>query len=144
MKLKQQLFIKYFLTLSFLLCGYIVAMSQSPYWQQQVNFDIKVSLQDETNSLDAFETITYYNNSPDTLRFIWFHLWQNAYKNDRTAFTDQQLENGSTTFYFSNYESKGYINRLDFKMNGSTCITQDHPQHQDIIKVILPFGIAPK
>ncbi len=55
---------------------------------------------------------------PIRLHFIWFHLWPNAYKNDKTAFSDQLLENGNTKFYFSAKEQKGYINRMDFKVDG--------------------------
>ncbi|MEI9944395.1 MAG: hypothetical protein WDN26_09275 [Chitinophagaceae bacterium] len=117
---------------------------QVNYWQQQVNFTIDVSLNDKENTLDGFEKIEYINNSPDTLHFIWFHIWPNAYKNDKTAFSDQLLENGSTKFYFSNKEDKGYINRLDFKIDGATAEIQDHPQHIDIIKVMLPGPLAPK
>ena len=104
-----------------------------PYWQQQVNYKIDVTLNDVDNTLDGFVKMDYYNNSPDTLRFIWIHLWPNAFKNDRTAFTDQTLENGSTAFYFSNADKRGYINRLDFKVNGEVAKTEDHPQHQEII-----------
>lgn len=115
----------------------------SQYWQQEVNYTIDVSLNDKEHTLDGFEKIVYTNNSPDTLHFIWFHLWPNAYKNDRTAFTDQQLENGDTRFYFSSKEDKGYINRLEFKVNNQTAQTADHPQHIDILKVILPAPLAP-
>ncbi|HEY2722599.1 MAG TPA: M1 family metallopeptidase, partial [Chitinophagaceae bacterium] len=73
-----------------------------------------------------------------TLNFIWFHLWPNAYKNDKTAFTDQTLINGDTRFYFSDKDQRGYINRLDFKVDNITCVTEDHPLYIDIIKVILP------
>ena len=114
------------------------------YWQQQVNYKIDVTLNDVDNSLDGFVKMDYYNNSPDTLYFIWFHLWPNAFKNDKTAFTDQDLENGSTDFYFSNADKRGYINRLDFKVNGEVAKTQDHPQHQDIIKLLLPKPLSPK
>ena len=61
----------------------------SQYWQQQVNYTIAVSLNDKEHSLEGFEKIVYTNNSPDTLYFIWFHLWPNAYKNDKTAFSEQ-------------------------------------------------------
>ncbi len=115
----------------------------SQYWQQQVKYTIDVTLNDKDHSLDGFETIEYINNSPDTLRFIWFHLWPNAYKNDKTAFSDQLLENGNTKFYFSDKEEKGYINRLDFKVNSVTAATEDHPQHIDIIKLLLPTPLAP-
>ncbi len=113
------------------------------YWQQQVNYKIDVTLNDADNTLDGFVKMDYHNNSPDTLYFIWIHLWPNAFKNDKTAFTDQDLENGSTDFYFSNADKRGYINRLDFKVNGEVAKTTDHPQHQDIIKLILPKPVAP-
>ncbi|HNP53451.1 MAG TPA: M1 family metallopeptidase, partial [Ferruginibacter sp.] len=71
------------------------------------------------------------------------HLWPNAYKNDRTAFSDQLLENGNTKFYFSGEDKKGYINRLDFKADQQALATEDHPQHQDIIKLILKTPLAP-
>ena len=115
----------------------------SQYWQQQVNYRIDVSLNDKDHALDGFERIEYFNNSPDTLKFIWFHLWPNAYKNDKTAFTDQSLENGSTKFYFSKKEDRGYINRLEFRVNDQTAATEDHPQHIDIIKLVLPSRLSP-
>ncbi len=123
---------------------YTMAAAQKPYWQQQVNYNITVSLNDKEHTLDGNETMEYFNNSDDTLHFIWIHLWMNAFKNDRTAFTEQQLENGSTDFYFSEEEDKGYINRLAFKVNGTIAIKEDHPKHQDIIKIILPSPLAPK
>jgi len=115
----------------------------SQYWQQQVNYTIDVSLNDKQHVLDGFEKIEYFNNSPDTLKFIWFHVWPNAYKNDKTAFTDQSLENGNTKFYFSNKEDRGYINKLEFKVNDQTASTEDHPQHIDIIKLVLPSPLPP-
>ncbi len=131
---------KYFIFF-LLLQASLPALSQ--YWQQQVNYTIDVSLNDKEHSLSGFEKIEYSNNSPDTLLFIWFHVWPNAYKNDKTAFSDQELINGDTRFYFSDKEDKGYINRLDFKVNNITADVEDHPQHIDIIKVILPEALAP-
>lgn len=122
-------------------CLWLTAFSQ--YWQQQVNYTIDVSLNDKEHTLDGFAKIGYTNNSPDTLKFIWFHLWPNAYKNDKTAFTDQMLENGSTKFYFSLKDDKGYINKLDFKVNNITASLEDHPQHIDIVKLVLPSPLPP-
>ena len=53
-------------------------MAFSQYWQQQTNYTIDVSLNDKEHTLEGFEKIEYTNNSPDTLKFIWFHLWPNA------------------------------------------------------------------
>ena len=71
------------------------------YFQQKADYKIDVTLNDIENTLDGFEIINYTNNSPDTLYFIWFHLWPNAYKNDRTAFSEQLLQLDRTDFYFS-------------------------------------------
>ncbi|HEX6180612.1 MAG TPA: M1 family metallopeptidase, partial [Chitinophagaceae bacterium] len=108
-----------------------------------MNFTIDVKLNDRDHSLDAFAKIEYINNSPDTLHYIWFHIWPNAYKNDKTAFSDQLLENGNKNFYFSENNQRGYINRLDFLVEGTRATMEDHPQHIDIIKVILPNPLAP-
>jgi len=134
---------KLFLFLILLYCRLTPANCQTAYWQQQVDFKIDVTLNDKEHSLDGFVKINYFNHSPDTLYYVWFHLWPNAYKNDRTAFSDQLLENGRTDFYFSDNEKRGYINRLDFKVNGVGAKMEDHPQHQDIVKIILPQPLAP-
>jgi hypothetical protein len=134
--------VKYILSLLLLIITHLLHAQQT-YWQQQVNFKLDVTLNDAEHTLDGFAKIEYVNNSPDTLKFIWFHLWPNAYRTDRTAFSDQLLENGRTDFYFSNSEDRGYINRLDFRVNSVLAKTVDHPQHIDIIKVLLPQPLAP-
>ncbi len=119
------------------------AVSAQSYWQQELHYTIDVSLDDQQNSLNGFLKLRYTNHSPDTLSFVWFHLWPNAYKNDRTAFSDQLLLQGRTDFYFASREQRGYINRLDFRTNNSTLSTEDHPQYIDIIKVMLASPLAP-
>ncbi len=128
----------------FLLILFAIKLNaQQKYWQQKTDYNISVTLNDVDHSLKGYEKIDYYNNSPDTLSFIWIHLWPNAYKNDRTAFSDQTLIKGSTKFYFSEEKDRGYINQLSFKVNDVNVFTEDHPQHQDIVKLILPKPLAP-
>jgi Peptidase family M1 domain len=129
--------------LCFILALACSSVAGAQYWQQQVNYTIDVTLNDKDHSLDGFEKIIYINNSPDTLHFIWFHVWPNAFKNDKTAFSEQLLINGRTDFYFSQREQRGYINRLDFKVNGITAEITDHPLYIDIIKLILPQPLPP-
>ncbi len=47
------------------------------YWQQQADYVIDVDLNDETHIVSAKETITYTNNSPDQLKYLWLQLDQN-------------------------------------------------------------------
>jgi hypothetical protein len=135
--------LKKLLLLTIILFFAELTYSQQTYWQQKNDFKISVTLNDLDNSITGFEQIDYYNNSPDTLTFIWIHLWQNAFKNDRTAFSDQLLVNGRTDFYFSPENKKGYINKLNFKVDKINASTEDHPQHQDIIKLLLPQPLIP-
>ena len=55
------------------------------YWQQQADYDIEVALDEDARRLNATETITYKNNSPDTLRYLWLQLDQNIFKADSMA-----------------------------------------------------------
>jgi len=52
------------------------------YWQQEADYKIQVALDDENQSITAKSTITYTNNSPDTLRYLWVQLDQNRFKKD--------------------------------------------------------------
>jgi hypothetical protein len=49
------------------------------YWQQRADYNMKIRLDDEKQRIDGDETITYYNNSPDALTYIWLQLDQNIF-----------------------------------------------------------------
>ena len=55
------------------------------YWQQKADYNISVKLDEDARRLSASETITYKNNSPDTLRYLWLQLDQNIFKSDSMA-----------------------------------------------------------
>ena len=119
------------------------AAAQNSYWQQSLQYQISVRLDEKAHTLDGNLKLNYLNNSPDTLQYIWFHTWPNAYKNDRTDFSEQLLENGRTDFYFADPEYRGYMNRLDFRVNQEIAKTEDHPRYFDVIKLILPTPLPP-
>ena len=52
------------------------------YWQQQVDYDIDVKLLEDKRRIEASETITYHNNAPDTLKYLWIQLDQNKFRDD--------------------------------------------------------------
>ena len=67
----------------------ILFSQQKTYFQQEVNYEIDVLLNDDEHTLSAYEKIEYKNNSPNELSFLWFHIWPNAYKDDSTAYAKQ-------------------------------------------------------
>ncbi|MDP2562748.1 M1 family metallopeptidase [Psychrobium sp. 1_MG-2023] len=72
------------------------------YWQQEADYKIRVKLDDEKQTLTASETITYKNNSPDTLTYLWLQLDQNRFKRDSldktTRTTRLKQSNPKTSF----------------------------------------------
>ncbi len=117
--------------------------AKSDYWQQQVDYKIEVSLNDTAHQLDAFITIDYTNNSPQTLDFIYLHLWPNAYRNQSTPLAQQMLENGKTTFWYSKEKQRGYMDGLSFKVNAEACKWQLSSADDEICKVLLNEPLKP-
>lgn len=56
------------------------------YWQQQADYVIAVTLDDENQSISGEETITYHNNSPDALSYLWVQLDQNMRAKDSDTY----------------------------------------------------------
>ena len=52
------------------------------YWQNSADYSIDVNLNETTKEISGSEIITYTNNSPDTLEFLWMQLDQNLFKKD--------------------------------------------------------------
>ncbi len=52
------------------------------YWQNRVNYQLKASIDTTTKILSGTERLTYINNSPDALQYLWLQLDQNTYKKD--------------------------------------------------------------
>lgn len=49
------------------------------YWQQDVHYRIDATIDETDHRIDGKQKLEYWNNSPDTLHFVYFHLFQNAF-----------------------------------------------------------------
>jgi len=52
------------------------------YWQQRADYQINVELDDARQRITGSERVTYFNNSPDTLTYLWLQLDQNLFAKD--------------------------------------------------------------
>jgi hypothetical protein len=70
------------------------------YWQQRADYDIKAELDDVERKITGSETITYFNNSPDELSYLWLQLDQNKFKEDAIGNMTEigGINNGQATF----------------------------------------------
>jgi hypothetical protein len=57
------------------------------YWQQRADYAIRATLDEANRAISGAETVTYHNNSPDTLTYLWVQLDQNIYKPNSDART---------------------------------------------------------
>ena len=51
--------------------------AHTDYWQQDVAYKMDIILDEKTDIIHGEEKLTYWNNSPDTLHFVYFHLYAN-------------------------------------------------------------------
>lgn len=56
------------------------------YWQQKADYKISLELKDDTQQIYGEETITYHNNSPDNLAYLWVQLDQNRRAKDSDTY----------------------------------------------------------
>jgi len=56
------------------------------YWQNRADYQIKAELNDSLNSVSGSVTMTYTNNSPHNLNFLWFQLEQNLFNPESRGF----------------------------------------------------------
>ena len=76
----------------------------SGYWQQDVYYNIKATIDEKTDILSGNEELTYYNNSPDDLSFVYFHLYENAFQPG--SYYDKLSKANNNTPQYGRYESK--------------------------------------
>ena len=117
-------------------------------WQQQINFTIEVTLNDQTNDLHGFESFMYKNNSPQALAVIYMHLWPNAYKDRSSALDKQKINSGDIALHYADEENTGFIDSLSFAANGIALkllpFNKEYPFHVDLyldFPMLLQFSL---
>jgi hypothetical protein len=146
--------------------------AQADRWQQHINYNIKVSLDVNTNALKGVEEVIYDNNSSDTLHKVFFHMYWNAFqpnsamdiRSRELGKTILSIKRGAPITSASNLSAVGQNDRQDWdarvkdriqnlsatqigiqKVNQLTIngITQKLIEHETILEVQLTKPIAP-
>ena len=107
------------------------------YWQQDVHYTIEAELNDKSHVITGKEFLTYWNNSPDSLTVVYFHLYQNAFQPG--SYYDKLLKQQGYKPYYGNYEKqKKGTEIVKIKVNGVEVKTE---LDNTILKVFLPQSI---
>lgn len=131
-----------FVLFNLLIISELFAQEQD-YFQQKVDYKIDVTLDDVNHFLRGNITVDYTNNSPDTLSYLYFHLWPNGYKHQQTAMGKQLLNSGRLDFHFSKKKDRGFIDSLSFLCEGEQVSWKEDFLNPDVAKLNLKTPIAP-
>ncbi|MBP7399421.1 MAG: M1 family metallopeptidase [Chitinophagales bacterium] len=122
-------------------------MPHEGYWQQDVQYIINAELNDSTDIIDGELILTYYNNSPDALPFVYFHLYQEAFQPD--SYLDALTKVNGIKPTFTQYEAAGLGTEIEdlhvlaingFPTDKQVVLTQDNT----ILRADLSEPIQPK
>jgi hypothetical protein len=111
------------------------------YWQQRADYKIDVELDDANHRINGSETITYYNNSPDTLTYLWLQLDQNIFaKTSETVLTQTAPSFEATPFATID----NLLARRDFDGGDRITSVRDaggKPLHYIIVKTMMRIDL---
>lgn len=141
-------------------CFTYAANAQPGYWQQKIKYVMDVDLDVATNKMTGKQQITYTNNSPDTLRKIFVHLFWNAFQpgsmTDVAQQTADQIALGSNAkgerltdvdrrfkkkIYEMTPEEQGWCHVTSFVVNGQK---QKITEYETVLLVELSKPVLPK
>lgn len=110
------------------------------YWQQDVHYKIDAGIDEGSHIISASEELEYWNNSPDTLHFVYFHLFQNAFV--KGSYLHSMEEAVGVQPRLGGYEAAGLGTVVkDLTVDGKTVRTE---LDNTIMKVYLPKPLLPK
>ncbi len=114
-------------------------MPDAAYWQQDVHYKIAARIDEEKHTIKAEQTLLYKNNSPDTLYYVYFHMWQNAFVKGSHL---HNLERANEVEpHLGKYEEQGLgIVVEDIEVDGEDVRTE---LDNTILKVYLPKPLLP-
>jgi len=119
------------------------------YWQQKADYDIDVKLDEKNLSIVGTETVTYHNNSPDILNYIWLQLDENQHdpKNEVNYFDENKVYEPITEQAIKGLQTKENLEGLGDKIDA---VTDDlgkalkYTINGSMMRIDLPKGLTSK
>ena len=138
----------------FTLAQAIQSVLPSTYWQQRVKYTMDIDVNVETNRFTGKQRLEYWNNSPDTLTKVFYHLYWNAFQPnsmmDVRSRRQGSMQAGGRPDWDGRVRDRilnlgpneiGYQKIISLKMNGRP---QDFKIEETILEVRLDKPIPPK
>ena len=113
------------------------------YWQQRADYDIKVELDDINRKITGTETITYFNNSPDELPYLWIQLDQNVFEKNAASKTGDtgEIKTGISSRTFNDLtDTRDYGYKIT-AVKDSKGNSLRHTINQTMMRIDLPTPV---
>ena len=108
------------------------------YFQQDVHYEIQATIDEKTNVITGSMELIYWNNSPDELEFVYFHLYQNAFQPG--SYYDDLQKNNDVNPSYGPYEAQKLGTAIaKLRVNQKEVKTE---LDNTILKVYLPNKLA--
>lgn len=135
---------KNLLVLILLSFGHIL-LAQSDYWQQRVEYQMDIDFDVKNHQYTGNQILTYFNNSPDTLRTVFYHLYFNAFQpNSMMDTRSRNIEDPDprigTRLIDLKPAEQGYLHIDELKQNGNSV---SYTENGTILEVLLNKPILP-
>lgn len=113
------------------------------YWQNKVDYSINATLDDTQKTISASERITYTNNSPKPLSYIWLQLDQNAFR-EHSRGLDAHLFLDSNTIKQSSISTYGYqFSAVTLVSTASASVPLSYRIEDTRMQLLLPSPLLP-
>lgn len=149
--------VKFTIAFTFLLISSFSFAQNAPYWQQKADYKMDVKMDVKSFTYKGTQEIIYTNNSPDTLKKVYFHLFNNAFQPgsemdarlQSISDPDKRMVKTFKTPEKTTYESRiskltpteiGFLKIINFKQDGQSAITKTTGT---ILEVFLKNPILP-
>lgn len=149
--------VKFTIAFTFLLISSFSFAQNAPYWQQKADYKMDVKMDVKSFTYKGTQEIIYTNNSPDTLKKVYFHLFNNAFQPgsemdarlQSISDPDKRMVKTFKTPEKTSYESRiskltpteiGFLKIINFKQDGQSAITKTTGT---ILEVFLKNPILP-
>jgi hypothetical protein len=83
------------------------------YWQQRADYKIQIKLNEDARSVEGSETITYTNNSPLALKYIWLQLDQNIFAKESINNSTRPWGGGDSSVDFSTLRRQNFMDKFE-------------------------------
>jgi len=113
-----------------------------PAFQQRADHYIKARLIPEKKQIEVYDSLVYFNNSSDTLKEFYLHLWPQAYSNGRTELARQKAESGNTDLKYKK-SFRGVMKFSESRCNGKNITWKYWKNNLDVVHWKLDSPLPP-